>query len=331
MGWFLSKPKSKVKASKAKTSPRTAAKVATPWDPQRTLAGLKACGLVLLLIAAGYGWRWSEGALRNYVARKHPTPVRAEQVAFVNAPAWISPLLMGELQTQAAAWLSGDPLDGRSLRKTMLSLSHNPWVTRVDRVSRGASGKVEVWASFREPVAIVEGLDGYHLVDAGAVRLPGLYVRSQLSRLGLPVIVGTAGAPRGEGEVWPGGDLRAGLDLALLMRGEPYANQVREIDVSRRDSLGRMRLVMHTTTGGAVNWGLPPGQERPVEPDAQTKKNWLANVYLQRGAIDAGGKIVDVYGAAVFVRQPAAPGGTGGPGGHSGGDETRSVGYTWSR
>jgi len=45
----------------------------------------------------------------------------------------------------------------------------------------------------------------------------------------------------------------------------------------------------------------------------------LADVYRQRGAIDAGGKIVDVFGAAIFVHQPTTS------------DQRLRTGYTLSQ
>ena len=93
---------------------------------------------------------------------------------------------------------------------------------------------------------------------------------------------------------------RAGLRLAALIEGEPYADQVVAYDVSDRDALGRLRLRL-LTEAGMVRWGLPPGDERGLEPDSETKRRWLSSVDRRRGSIDAGGRIVDVNGAAVYV------------------------------
>ena len=89
--------------------------------------------------------------------------------------------------------------------------------------------------------------------------------------------------------------------------------------MSERDSQNRIRLVLKTRTG-MVRWGLPPGQEQPIESDASVKKQWLATVCkTYRGQVDAGGKIVDVYGAGVFVHASAES------------ELDQQAGYTWSR
>ena len=69
-----------------------------------------------------------------------------------------------------------------------------------------------------------------------------------------------------------------------------------------------------------IRWGLPPGDEQTIEPDASVKKQWLANVYkTYRGSVDAGGKVVDVYGAAVFVHP------------NRDAEIDQQAGFTWSR
>ena len=153
-------------------------------------------------------------------------------------------------------------------------------------------------------MAVIEARDGYHLVSPDGVRLPGLYRAEQLRLLNVPAIVGVNSAPPQTGRVWPGSDVQAGLALVRHLAGEPWTSQIEAIDVGRRDSRNRLRLVIHTDDG-QVRWGLPPGQAQPVEPSARTKLQWLRRVAQRHdGQIDAGGKVVHLYGATVQVSQP---------------------------
>jgi hypothetical protein len=202
----------------------------------------------------------------------------------------------------AAGWADASWTRGRSLRVAAMALREEPWIERVNGVRRGADGRVWIDASYRRPVALVRGRDAYRLVDASGVRLPGLYAASQAEAVGLPVIVGCTAAAPVPGEAWPSDALRAGLALIAWIDEEPFAEEVTAIDVAGRDTRGRLRLAMLTAAGGRVTWGLPPGQELAVEPDAHRKLELVRHVHRTYGSIDADGQRVDVTGPQIEVR-----------------------------
>ncbi len=314
MGWFLKRNKRKraTRSAKRKTGGR-----AIPWDPRRTLYLSIALAALATLTGTVFGWQWSQRALERYVAERKAAPVTEQTVELRDAPPWMSAMLRSELQQLVARQMNADPLDGSDLAHAAAALNECAWVRQVHELRREPNGRVAVRAEYREPVAMVRGRDGYRLIDIQGVRLPGLYLEHQAPLLDLPLVVGVDAQPAREGDVWPGDDVQAALRLLTLLGDEPYADQIRAYDVSDRDSRGRLRLTLHTGDGGLVRWGLPPGREQAVEPDAATKKNWLASVYRQRGRIDAGGKVVDLYGAAVFVHQAQA------------GEPGERIGYHW--
>ena len=316
MGWFLTKQSGK---PKRKRSARRSTPTAPGWDPRRTLLALRAVTVAAVVLAVGLGWQWSERALCHYVSNRHSAAVAVESVTLSAAPSWMSSMLRRDLQMLVASQVSDDPLDAMALRRAVSALSASPWVARVRQIRRAPAGRLEVHAEYRRPVALVQVSDGYHLVDGQGVRLPGLYLEHQLDELGLPVLVGIAAAVPAPGQAWPGRDVHGGLALVGLLEAEPYMDQVSAIDLSRRDRRGRARLVLRTRTGGMVRWGLPPGGEQSVEPDAATKKQRLAELYRRRGQIDDGGRVVDIFGAAVFVHQLDA----------LNADQARRIGYTW--
>jgi hypothetical protein len=162
---------------------------------------------------------------------------------------------------------------------------------------------------------LVERNGDYLLVDEQGHRLPGDYTRSQAAAVGLPVILGVKAPLPTIGQLWQGEDLKAGVEVLALLRGQPYKEQVKAVQV--RDATGGIRPILLTgDSGGMVFWGRAPGQEQPLEVDTSVKLNRLAAVYQQRGAIDAGGKQVYIYGPAVFVGPQSTAVDTG-------------AGYTW--
>src|SRR5690606_32821381 len=159
-------------------------------------------------------------------------------------------------------------------------------------------------ATYRQPAAFVEQNGLCYLIDTQGVRLPGVYQLQQASQLPLPTLRGVVADASLEGQLWPGRDVQAGLKLIAELSGEPYRSQVEAIDVSARDSRGRIHMAILTGQGGVTRWGLTPGQEQSVEPSAATKRAWLAQLVRETGYIDAGGKQVDLYRAALFVHLP---------------------------
>jgi hypothetical protein len=313
MGWFLSRTKAAVPKRKKKATVGERPQ----WDPRRTLVALKALASGCLLAGLALGWHWSEHQLGDSVRQRAAQPVASDQVQLLGAPAWMGAMVREEIVALVAAQVSPDPLDRAGIARAAHVLAGNPWVQDVEQIWRLPGGEVAVSAKFRQPMAVVEGRDGFHLVDGQGVRLPGLYLKHQASQLPLPLIVGVRASSHAVGELWPGEDLQAGLALVRLVGHEPYAHQIRAVDVSSRDSRGRIRLLLRTEKGVVV-WGLPPNQEQAIEPPASQKKQWLAGVYRQRGAIDAGGRRVDLFGAAPFVHPLTNA------------DAEVQIGYTWN-
>lgn len=284
-------------------------------------------GIILLAVGWHVGTQFLEqqaqGRFERELAEAGGVPIVLE-----NAPPWLSPLLRKELAQRVAEHLRDDPLNADDLNRAAIALSHSSWIERVRRLRRHADGSVSVWADYRQPVAVVEGRDGYHLVDAGGVRLPGLYLTHQLSELDLPLITGVSRAPRGEGERWPGDDLQAGLAMVRVLADAPYRGQIRAIDVHGRDARDRVTISL-LTRSGEVRWGLAPTVRQSTEPDTVTKKSRLLTVYEKRGAIDAGGRVVEIFGSAILVRRKDSNGDPN-DAAVAGDPSARRGGYTWS-
>jgi hypothetical protein len=299
LSWFLTKNRKKAAGrGRRKKNP-----IRQAWDARQVWRLVQPVLAVAALVGVGFAWGYGKPWLVKQVGGRLSEPVTAARVELNDSPAWMSEGLKQHLQGVVAGAMGADPLDPAGLARAAASLQHNPWVKQVQRVERTKTGVIAV-ADYREPIALVESRDGYRLVDREGVQLPGVYRGDLVGRVGLPVITGVHQPSAGEGRAWPGDDLAAGLSLVQSLSGEPYFRQIQAFDVGRRDDRGRVRLALRTR-GGYVRWGLPPGKEEAVEPDAATKIKWLRSVNQRRGSIDAGGKVVDVFGGAVFVHQPS--------------------------
>lgn len=322
MGWFLTNKKNG--SGKRKTKSRGAKQNA--WDPQRTLMGLKVLGVAALVVAAVIGWTTSERVLGRYAAAHRASPVRSDKVVLVDRPSWMDADLDARLRKAVADAASGvmpavladrkqttsearhtfddltkglvssDPLQSNGLRAAVMALEAEPWVESVTQVRRAPEGVVKVEATYRRPAAIIAGRHGYHLIDAQGVWLEGPIDRAVSAWSHLPLVTGvTADKPARYGKAWDGTDYLAALNLHKMLAREPYAEQITAYDVSHRDLMGRLWLVLYTN-GPAVVWGLPPGEERSVEPEAPVKLAALRDWALaHRGRIDTQAHVVWVY------------------------------------
>ena len=287
MGWFLSNGS----GSKTKKKTRRGSKKAKAgWDPQRTLMGLKVLGVAAGAVALVLGWTATERVLGRYATDHRAAAVDAGSVQLIDAPEWLEPAVRQRLQVLTAKPIGSDPLQRDGLLEAARSLKADPWIAEVNQVRRVPGGVVQVEADYRTPAAVVAGSRGYHLVDRQGVWLEDLEDREGSRWNRMPLITGLTpdalSAPRRR---WAGESFDAALDLAETLATEPYADQVTAIDVSHRDLKGRLWLVLYTD-GPAIIWGLPPGQEQSIEPDAAVKLGALRDwAYAQGGRIDARG------------------------------------------
>ena len=270
---------------------------------------IKAAAVAVCVVWGVLAWNWTKQALLDEAATRPLAPVSGRTVELQDVPDWIDQSVRTRLKTQLAGLLDGPQIDHGPLQRATDKLRLEPWVKRVLQVQRSRSG-VLVRAEYRRPAVFLSHGGVLYQVDEERVQLPGRGRPRESDDLALPIIVGADSGPPGMGLVWPGEDVKAGLGLASLLASQPYADQIRHIDVSHRDGQGRLKLAMFTDQG-RIDWGLPPGHGQPIEPDSQTKLLRLAKIYRECGSIDAAGRIVRVNGPVIFVesshrREPRA-------------------------
>lgn len=312
MGLFLrsrtktkGKSRGKAKAKPARGWAANADGSGRVWDPARAWRVARVSLWVGAIALVSFGGYIGYGKLIEHVGQQRRAA--AVDVRMHGLPAWMGDERTEHLRQIVARRIAADPLDRDSLRQATAALRANPWIARVERIERRRGGVVDVHCVVREPLAVV-GYDGrFHLVDAAGHLLPGRYRFDELDALGLLAITGIAAPPpRQAGAVWPGDDLAAALKLTELLAAQPYADQVRQIDIAnfqgRAHEDATHVLLVTANRGGRVEWGSAPGCETAYEPTPQHKLALLADLHHRHKSIDVGGNRVIVYmGEQAFI------------------------------
>ena len=299
MAWFLSG-----QAGKKRGSSKKRRKKKDAWDPRRTLLGIKWIAGVAVVVGVCLAWHVGEKELQAYAERARATDAvradrpAADRVTLVGAPAWTEGPV-GQAVRALAAERAGDAaFDRAGLVAAVRAVSAQPYVERVEQIRRVPRG-LEVVATYREPTALLEGAEGYYVLDAEGVWLEGPRSWHQLDRTDLPVLTAVnSPAPAARGERWQGEDVEAGLALVRLARSQPWVGQIESFDVGHRDPhSGKPILVMHTDLGRVV-WGRSIGEGWSVSEVSTDQKlerlAWLMEEH--HGRVDAGGRTVLLAG-----------------------------------
>ncbi len=248
--------------------------------------------------------------MRNFVDRKLAFPTRPPNVVLVNRPVWMSDLLVEQISKEVQPIGLHSSFDHQLLVDTANALQSNPWIRHVNQVRRAYDEKpgdtIEIDCDYRTPTALVKWGQYFWLVDADGVKLPEQYTESQLpkimfgtdGKINIRIIDGVSHAPVESGNIWPGSDLAGGLELAKLIAGKSYTEEIRRIDVSnyagRRDPR-EAEIVLVTKYNTQIRWGRPPSaQDAFIEVPAATKLAALENLFEQKKRVDANEPWIDI-------------------------------------
>lgn len=301
-------------------------KRATPPPAKRRGGGHAATGRALRLSPAAWrrtwtliGWAfglvavvWGLQRVTQYVkTRQAQLPWRLEWVSlpqWLRAPAyeWVREEIEYAAGLQADDHVHAPDLCERVGR----NLAASPWVATVQRVSKYVrpdpnTGRdeavLQIEATFREPLALVEMSRRAYVVDSQGVLLPVEYGADYVNPAdpNMPMLIVGVAQPAPEvGAIWPGEDLAAGLTLAKYLRAAAadgrlsFRSSLKAIDVGNYD-LGENafdgRLRLRTILPRCyIRWGEPPGQEYPIEVDADRKLEMLRTLYATQGQFPDG-------------------------------------------
>ncbi|MSR28303.1 MAG: hypothetical protein EXS03_01850 [Phycisphaerales bacterium] len=244
-------------------------------------AWVLALGTLLTLTIIAFGW--SVPALRSSASAGSHERMEA---SFVGTPRWMTPSDLAPIQEVALREAGPSAYDRAGLERARAALEASGWFDSVAQVRRTSSSKIEIDGTFAEPTALVADRDGDHLVDSRGRLMPRSYAFGTA-----PAITRITGVflkrPSRPGEMWPGADLLAGLEMAKLVASQRWRAQIASIDVS---SFREFQTISLTTTGGCrLNWGRAPGAEAAAEVPASQKLRYIDLLQSQHGRLDAAG------------------------------------------
>ncbi|QOV89005.1 cell division protein FtsQ/DivIB [Humisphaera borealis] len=277
------------------------------------------------------GFAWLVGNLRQTIADRSVATLPT--IAFVSRPAWMTDLVAHNLCESFRPGKASSVFDRNALVDVNARLKANPWVSKVRSVRRtfreSAGDTIEVDCDFRTPVALVYDNDSrYWFVDEKGIKLPEWFDADQLGqllfangRVNLRIIEGIRNpAPVVAGKQWAGDDLQAGIDLARLLHGLPFAEEVLRINVSNyggRLDQREAQIVLMTRHGSEIRWGTAiKRSDRIVEVTVERKLEVMKQIVAKFGRIDAGQPWIDIrFETVTYPAQPATQEGAHADGG----------------
>jgi hypothetical protein len=245
-----------------------------------------------------------------YVDRRLAFPTRPPKVVLTNRPAWMSDFLAEEIIKSTQPLGLHSAFDRQLLVDTAKALASNPWIRRVNQVRRvyeeQPGDTLEIDCQYRVPAALVQWGQYFWLVDSQGVKLPEQYTADQLPKIllgsdgktNIRIIDGVVHAPSESGRVWTGDDIAAGLEMARILSGLDWADQIRDIDVSnfsgRRDPR-EAQIVLLTCFGTQLRWGRPPSaKDAFVEVSASQKLAAIDGIFHRSNRVDDNQPWIDV-------------------------------------
>jgi hypothetical protein len=164
----------------------------------------------------------------------------------------------------------------------------------------------------------VKWTDAYWLVDAEAVLLPGKYgqnlpgiVLGRDGRVNIRIIEGVeCPKPSRPGQRWNGDDLLAGLDLAKILYGQKFTEDIWKVSVSNfqgRKFPLEAHLVLETRYDTEIRWGRPvSARDAFVEVPAAQKLAAIERLYQLSKRSDGNYSWLDLRFDRVGIPKPPA-------------------------
>lgn len=286
------KPKSK-KPAKAARDPDRAAR-----QKRFTIAALLGIGCVASFVGASVGLDTID---RLAVSRLTP----ADPIVSITWPrdpsgqVWLPLVERERIATLTAYAASG----GRALSREPLeeigrALTDTGWFEGTPTVRWTPEGRILAEGRWRAPAAAVRIGTREHLIDYDARLLPLEYPSGDSNQIFLL----NASQPIGKvGEPWAGEDIRAALDLILLLQRDRLLEQVAGIDLGQGRQSGVLSII--TDRGARVVWGGGPQHLRPAEQPTSVKLSRLRTLLDRTGRIDAGVDFVDLRPAQPLIER----------------------------
>ncbi len=304
--------------AKKKKSPRKKKPGPPLWervDTERLRRVLPGVALALAGVGAALGTGIGIGRLGEASAEARLAEPVSVRVLWPDGDrgAWLAPALRSDIEDLALAAAENDrePFSRTQLARVGDELERSGWFEGRPIVRRAADGAIEVEGVWRRPAAYVRTREGDRLVSTQGKLMPLLW-RPAGSRPALLLVTNTLHeAPRRSdgrpdyASLWAGNDIEAGLALASMLSGEPYAEAIAEIDLAPFNTGRRLELVVRLSRDAAgdgrsrsrVYWGGPTGVFNPEEPSDEDKLARLRAMFAEsrwRDWLLEGGAVYDL-------------------------------------
>ncbi|MHC4715773.1 MAG: hypothetical protein ACYS5V_02280, partial [Planctomycetota bacterium] len=223
---MTAKPKPKTKPAK-KPARKPPKEPSSPDDGPGPSGPIVRVVVAVVILLAAMGFLYAQ---RAKLLASPACTQRTARVRLANVPDWMPKAIAADIVADvrsaglATDWRPRSVFEDDLARDVWAAATANPWIARVDRVSKRADGSVSVHARYRRPYALVRSsrlpLSRLIAVSADAVVLP--YDRRLFSRRSFVIIGDVAGPPPDLGGAWDAPDLADGLKLLKLLEPRPY-------------------------------------------------------------------------------------------------------------
>jgi hypothetical protein len=219
-----------------------------------------------------------------------------EHVTITPAPGWVPQNLVRQVFEQAGL-VERESLQDPALSEKIAAAFHvHPWIQKVVSVRKSYPARVHVEVVYREPVAMIRGIDGYYPVDRRGVLLPAQDFSSD-DVANFPVVERVASVPMGKlGEPWGDPVVSGAAELAAVLSKEQNGKswwkelELASILVPRRvaltESMDELQYELRTSGGSEILWGRGPQSTHPGELTVAQKIQRLANFHSDYGGFD---------------------------------------------
>lgn len=223
--------------------------------------------------------------------------IGTEQVSISTPPKWIPEDLTQQVFTRAGLEENQSLLDATLSERVAAAFYTHPWVQEVRSVRKSYPARIHVDVVYREPVAMVKGVDGYYPIDRHGILLPARDF-SAADIENYPVIERVASVPMGKlGESWGDPAVSGAAELAAILhaRRDGKSSWWSELELTAVLMPRRVALVedadslefeLRTKGGSEILWGRGPNSRHPGELAVAQKLQRLTEYRRDYGGFD---------------------------------------------
>mgnify|MGYP004412687801 FL=1 len=190
----------------------------------------------------------------------------------VDRPDWLSPAAERSINQKAFSSARFSIFDPDLTSKIHQAYENDPWVLRVDRVSKHFPNEVQVKLSLRRPIARVFRANREFLIDRDSMMLERLNRNTAATYRRLPAIIGAPASPPKRGVRWKDSGIIAAADIIRTLEREKLLQplKIRVVDISNfggRRNPRQSDVVLVRSNRVRILWGRTAGSfgELPLQ------------------------------------------------------------------